>query len=535
MVARLNDDHKELNFSVIDRMKDEGFSGGTLNRPDMKLLITKVENKEFDVLLIYKMDRITRNLKDALSLIEILKNNGVDIVSCDDKIKIDTVSAMGKAFFAISMVFSELERSMASERIKDNNLQLAIEGSFMGGYLKLGHDVQRVSHGGKTKSILSVNEEEAIIVRDFFSKYLSGESFMSLAHYCNDNQIYKKAQPNPHVGLIPTYTDSNFKTILKDLNYAPNNLEMHNFLKNEGWEILMDEDMFDGRKSLQSFGKKIAFLDVPPIVTSETFINTQKIKKNRRSNLGNSRISKAILASGLARCAECGKGLGHFDVKRKRVSNKPYYCCHNNLDRCSRATKRIDGTTLEDYVLDYMKKRLSDVESVKKVISNYYGHRDNVSNLEVSRLKKAMSKNIKKIGNLTNMMLKAPNSPLYNDLLNHYQSEQLHLLQENDEMTKQLEAITESDSYVDDNVVDIQNLIEVLKDFGEIISAATPENIKTILIFMVDRIVVRSATDFDVFLKKSVTPIQFSDYRKAVPSGTAVRCVDNNQNPNMNR
>ena len=106
--------------------EDEGFSGGNLNRPDFKKMMTAAKERKIRAIVVYRLDRISRNISDFSSLIEELERLGIDFVSIRESF--DTSSPMGRAMMYIASVFSQLERETIAERIRDNMHELAKTG-----------------------------------------------------------------------------------------------------------------------------------------------------------------------------------------------------------------------------------------------------------------------------------------------------------------------------------------------------------------------------------------------------------------------
>ena len=107
--------------------EDEGFSGGNLNRPDFKKMMTAAKARKIRAIVVYRLDRISRNISDFSSLIEELGRLGIDFVSIRESF--DTSSPMGRAMMYIASVFSQLERETIAERIRDNMHELAKTGA----------------------------------------------------------------------------------------------------------------------------------------------------------------------------------------------------------------------------------------------------------------------------------------------------------------------------------------------------------------------------------------------------------------------
>ena len=133
--------------------EDEGFSGGTLERPQFKKMMAEAKEKNFRAIVVYRLDRISRNIGDFAKLIEQLNRMKIDFISIKEQF--DTSSPMGRAMMYISSVFSQLERETIAERIRDNMHELSKTGRWLGGNTPTGYESESVSHvtiDGKTKS-----------------------------------------------------------------------------------------------------------------------------------------------------------------------------------------------------------------------------------------------------------------------------------------------------------------------------------------------------------------------------------------------
>ncbi len=147
--------------------EDEGFSGGNLNRPDFKKMMTAAKDRKFKAIVVYRLDRISRNISDFSSLIEELGRLGIDFVSIRESF--DTSSPMGRAMMYIASVFSQLERETIAERIRDNMHELAKTGRWLGGTTPTGYaseSVKSITVDGKTKKAckLKLLPDEAEII-----------------------------------------------------------------------------------------------------------------------------------------------------------------------------------------------------------------------------------------------------------------------------------------------------------------------------------------------------------------------------------
>lgn len=134
----------EYNIDEFFIYEDEGFSGGNTNRPEFQRLIEDAKNKKFDFLICYRLDRISRTVSDFSSTLEMLKRNNIKFISVSERF--DTSNPMGEAMIYIASVFAQLERRTIAERVRDNMIELAKTGRWLGGISPLGYKSKTVKY-----------------------------------------------------------------------------------------------------------------------------------------------------------------------------------------------------------------------------------------------------------------------------------------------------------------------------------------------------------------------------------------------------
>ena len=144
---------------VPDRYDDGGFSGGTLDRPALKRLLSDIEAGKVDVVVVYKIDRLSRSLMDFSRLVEVFDQHNVTFVSVTQSF--NTTTSMGRLTLNILLSFAQFEREVIGERIRDKFAASRKRGMWMGGWAPLGYEV-------KDRKLV-VNEVDARLVRSIFS------------------------------------------------------------------------------------------------------------------------------------------------------------------------------------------------------------------------------------------------------------------------------------------------------------------------------------------------------------------------------
>ncbi len=148
-------------IALTDGYDDGGFSGGNIDRPSLKRLMADIEDGKIDIVVVYKIDRLTRNLTDFARLVEVFDRHGVSFVSVTQQF--NTTTSMGRLTLNILLSFAQFEREVTGERIRDKIAASKAKGMWMGGVPPLGYDV-------KDRKLV-VNDKEAALVRDIFMRY----------------------------------------------------------------------------------------------------------------------------------------------------------------------------------------------------------------------------------------------------------------------------------------------------------------------------------------------------------------------------
>jgi DNA invertase Pin-like site-specific DNA recombinase len=156
---------------VADRYDDGGFSGGNMDRPALKRLLSDVQDGKIDVIVVYKIDRLSRSMLDFLNLVELFERHGVTFVSVTQSF--NTKDAMGRMALNILITFAQFERELIGERIRDKVAASRKKGIWMGGWTPLGYEVRDRK--------LIVHEADAARVRWIFRRFTQLKSATLLA------------------------------------------------------------------------------------------------------------------------------------------------------------------------------------------------------------------------------------------------------------------------------------------------------------------------------------------------------------------
>jgi len=146
---------------IRTRYDDGGYSGGSTVRPALQRLLADIRDRRIDIVVVYKVDRLTRSLADFAKLVELFDAHGVSFVAVTQQF--NTTTSMGRLTLNVLLSFAQFERELAGERIRDKFAASRKKGMWMGGFVPLGYDVKDRK--------LAINKAEAATVRMIFEQF----------------------------------------------------------------------------------------------------------------------------------------------------------------------------------------------------------------------------------------------------------------------------------------------------------------------------------------------------------------------------
>lgn len=351
---------KNIEFKIYE---DEGFSGGNTNRPQFQQLLKDAHDKKFNVLICYRLDRISRNVADFSTTLQLLQNNSIDFVSIKEQF--DTSTPMGRAMVYISSVFAQLERETIAERIRDNMYLLARSGRYMGGQVPLGFTTERVEYydeelNKKHMSKLVRNEDELMKVELLYKLYIEGRSLHYVQQYCLEHHLKGKNGGQ----LLQRSIDD----ILRNPVYVKSNDDVFQYFKDKGISTVGTPR----GQGLVSYGKRtltgkkydtsrqvVAVSNHKGIISAEKWLEVQYLlDRNAAKSSKRSGTSKSALLGGLLKCAKCGGGMRitYNRANKKGERGYHYTCvlkCHSAKTRCD--NPNVNGPNIERAIINSIK------------------------------------------------------------------------------------------------------------------------------------------------------------------------------------
>ena len=374
--------------------EDEGFSGGNLNRPDFKKMMAAAKERKFKAIIVYRLDRISRNISDFSSLIEELAR--LDIAFVSIKEQFDTGSPMGRAMMYIASVFSQLERETIAERIRDNMHELAKTGRWLGGTTPTGFESEgeeKVTVDGKKKKTfkLKLIPQEAEIVRMIYDLFSETNSLtMTEAELMKRRIVTRNGN---------YFTRFSIKAILQNPVYMVADQEAYDYLTEKEADLFSDWAEFDGKHGIMAYnrtdqekGKTTQYNPVnewivavgkhPGLIPGKTWVRVQEALEQNKSKAFRRPKSNEALLTGLLYC-RCGNRMYPKLSKRRTVDGDvifTYVCKLKERSQRSLCNNRnASGNTMDLAVVEQV-KRLNDhngefIDQMEKSRKFYTGNR----------------------------------------------------------------------------------------------------------------------------------------------------------------
>ncbi len=227
--------------ALPEHYDDGGFSGGTMERPGLIQLLEDIKAKRVDVIVVYKVDRLTRSLTDFAKIVEILDGQAVSFVAVTQQF--NTTTSMGRLTLNVLLSFAQFEREIAGERIRDKIAASKRKGMWMGGNVPLGYDVQ--------DRALVINPIEAKKVRLIFDRYLALKSVHGLADELRARGIHSHRRMTQNGNVIGGHPISRGRLYLILRNPLYIGQITHKGVTHPGLhEPIIDQDIWDRVQAL---------------------------------------------------------------------------------------------------------------------------------------------------------------------------------------------------------------------------------------------------------------------------------------------
>lgn len=312
---------KNNDIVILKTYIDRAMTGTNDNRPDFQQMIKDSALKEWQNIIVYKLDRFSRNKYETAKYKKILKDNGVKLISAMENIP-DTPE--GIILESLLEGMAEYYSAELSQKVKRGMNETRLKGNFTGGTIIYGYNVENHK--------VVINEEQAEVVRFIYEQYALGVYVKDIIQKLNDKHIYNRGKP---------FARNTIYNILKNEKYS--GIYRHN---NEVFENMY-----------------------PRIVSQDIYDKVRK--KTSQNHYGKRSIEVVYLLRNKLKCGYCGEPISAECGTSSKGNKRRYYKClgkKRHTTNCNKQTLRKE--ILENFVMDILLKELNKPQTIEKMINN---------------------------------------------------------------------------------------------------------------------------------------------------------------------
>lgn len=312
---------KNNDIIILKTYIDRAMTGTNDNRPDFQQMIKDSASKEWQNIIVYKLDRFSRNKYETAKYKKILKDNGVKLISAMENIP---DSPEGIILESLLEGMAEYYSAELSQKVKRGMNETRLKGNFTGGTIIYGYNVENHK--------VVINEEQAEVVRFIYEQYALGIYVKDIIQKLNEKHIYNRGKP---------FARNTIYNILKNEKYS--GIYRHN---NEVFENMY-----------------------PRIVSQEIYDKVRK--KTRQNHYGKRSIEVVYLLRNKLKCGYCGEPISAECGTSSKGNKRRYYKClgkKRHTTNCNKQTLRKEIS--ENFVIDILLKELNKPQTIEKMINN---------------------------------------------------------------------------------------------------------------------------------------------------------------------
>ncbi len=451
---------KDKGWTVSALYEDPGFSGKDMNRPGLQRIIRDVRAGKIDIVVVYKLDRISRSLKDFYQLWEVLKANNVNFVSATQSF--DTSNSTGMLMLNVLMSFAQFEREMAVERTAARMASRAEKGRWNGGWFPLGYDYD------KEKQTLTINPEDSKIIKRIFEMVATGHKpaevknkLNELGYRTKERKVVRKGGVAKTVGA-QRFDEDHVMNIVHNPVY----------------------------KGYVKHKDKIHLGIHKPIVSMELWDKANLTLNSRSVRIVVHKDDHIHLLKGLIKCGDCGLSMTPTPAGKKDKDGNPYLyysCIANHPDgkdsKC--AIRTIPARPIEQA----LKKVLRNLGQNKNILESVMEEATKESRRSIQPLLKDKEKLEGEIAKLTAQIKRTASVLTQQDLVSpEIKDEYKGFLAEREQKKTALEKLQIDIDRLKNKSVDFDIIRKALQHFDQVIEGLSLEDQKELIQLLVREI-----------------------------------------------
>jgi len=351
---------------------DRGFSGKNTDRKDLQRMLSDIEKGKIDTVIVYRLDRFSRNIADFFEMYRLLSKNNCEFISATEEF--DTTTSMGRAMMSILITFAQMERENIQQRVKDNYYYRTAEfGSWAGGPAPFGFENARTKDNRPT---LKVIPEEMEIVRTIFNRYHeeADGSLNRIAQYLNNHNMMSRRKNGK-------WDSSSVSKVLQSPTYVKADKALYKFLELKKIHFLNGEEEWTGKTACHIVGKRkgnanlrkytdfkeqsVYLTNFAGIIQSYIYIDNMKRLGQNEQIANVNRIGALQELGGVLKC-KCGYAIKAYS---KSTTGRPYLSCYGNvsLHSCKRKYNQFDFYEIQKMVGKEVQQYIDEAMSVREL------------------------------------------------------------------------------------------------------------------------------------------------------------------------
>lgn len=491
----------EVTEEDITVFEDEGFSAKDTKRPQFQQMLTRIRRKEFQCLVCYRLDRISRSVGDCSRLIEELRDLDVSFISVTERF--DTTTPMGKAMLMVASVFAQLERETLAERVRDNMFMLARTGRWLGGTTPTGftsEKTEKIDLDGRKRTAckLKYDPEEIKAVRVMFQTFLELQSVSGVYKRLVDQGIKSRSGS--------WFSKLGIKQILQNPVYCIADKDARDFFLAQGSDVCFPEEDCSAELGLISYNKRdykkknaprqemfewiIAIGKHKGIVTGKQWVTIQEIlDANRPSTPSTKAFNDYCLLSGLIICGKCGRRMFSRLRRNKKTGGLYDYICDGKLQGGKKVCdcQNLNGQQTDDMVCEYLMGYTDGDSNIYRLLEKL---KDNLKHQQKTDPVADLNTRIAKCDSQINSLVEQLSQPgLGQALLTRINAKVEELTRELEHLTTEKNRLEESRRYTIDKEQNLELVASTLSTFKTCFPEMTLQEKRSLIRLLVDKIV----------------------------------------------
>ncbi|MBU2541755.1 MAG: recombinase family protein [Candidatus Omnitrophica bacterium] len=452
---------KQDKWKISGTYREEGRSAKDLKRPQFQRMMQDINDGKINTIVVWKIDRLTRSLKDFSNLWETFKDQGIQLISLNEKF--DTSTAIGRAMLTIILVFAQLEREQTGERTSATMQYRAEQGLWNGGRI-LGYDLDK-----EKKGVLKINKEQSKLINKAFElcmqKGSAGQTQQILNELGHRMPTYESRRGKKHGNTL--FTKQAVIRLLTNSAYIG--------------KISWAGKLYKGIQK--------------PIIDAKTFDKVQTILGKNRKTRTNERAPKqhVYILQGILKCGKCGSMLTPKSGKNGSGQPYHYYQCTQNshIGKQACKAKYVPAKSIEDFVLERVRELSTKQEEIDAMIERA----SKAGNKQITQLEENKKRLLAKLQEVKGRLGKIVDAIEAGQAFRTFSERVKTLEEERESLEKKIEETSFEIEKASQEILSAETMKQNFQQLRDVIDKANPQQLKDLLYNIIEVIEYHESTD----------------------------------------